>query len=255
MTRIFAPLLVSCAVLFQCTFSFVLRKNPTGAVPLPSSSFSLFQQNPKPISYPEQSAATYELSNAFLPFDIGSPAGIVRPLLKQTQLETRRLQVAYDAQRHGWSSTTFHQKVDGKGAAVVLAKVRGQWIGGYNPRGWASLGGSRPSVASFLFYKKIFGWQKLRVKGFGGLACSRDEFDQGIYFGAEGLVIPLNGQDTRAVASRLGTYYDFGPGDKTTLLPRGGGNFRCTELKVLVGVYGKNEEIPNSGGVLDLGLY
>jgi hypothetical protein len=188
-------------------------------------------------------------------FEFGD-AAFVRPLLKQTQLEKRKLQVAYDANRHGYDARVFHSKVDGKGASVVLAKSRGQWFGGYNPRGWASLGGSRPSVAAFLFYRKFpFGWQKLRVTGRGGNACSKDEYDQGIYFGADGLIIPLNGADPRSVASRLGMFFEPTPNGRYTLLPRGGGEFRLEELKVLTGVYAPGEGIPNSGGVTDLGLY
>jgi hypothetical protein len=194
------------------------------------------------------------MNNAFIPFEFGDPA-FVRPLLKQTQLEKRKLQVVYDANRHGFDGKIFHSKVDGKGAAVVLAKCRGHIFGGYNPRGWASLGGSRPSVASFLFYKTLFGWQKLRVLGGGGMACARDEFDNGIYFGAEALVMPLNGANKRNVASRLGTYFEPSPDGRMTVLPKGGGNFRLEELKVLVGVYAPDEDIPNSGGVTDLGLY
>ena len=211
-------------------------------------------------TYPESKPATYELLNQGLSFDFG-PTGLVRPLLKQTQLETRKLQVAYDANKHGWDAQSFHRKVDGKGAAVVLAKVGGiggvggAWIGGYNPRGWASLGGSRPSIASFLFYKTTLAWQKIRVKGGGGMACGKDEYNTGIYFGADALTIPLAKPDVRQVNSRLGMFFDYGPNDKTTVLPRPGGNPKLSELYILTGVYAKGEGIPNSGGVTDLGLY
>lgn len=110
------------------------------------------------VSYPEGQAATYEMNENIVPFEFGD-AAFVRPLLKQTQLETRPLQVVYDANRDGYDAKTFHSKVDGKGAAIVLCKVAGQWCGGYNPRGWASLGQARSSVAAFLFYK-----QPLKVK-------------------------------------------------------------------------------------------
>ena len=179
----------------------------------------------------------------------------MRPLLKQTQLQNRKLKVIYNANKDGWDARKFHQKVDGKGASVVLAKVRGQWIGGYNPRGWASLGGSRPSVASFLFYQKLFGWQKLRVNRTGGMACGRDEFDQGIYFGSDALVIPLQGKNSRSVASRLGYFFECGPENRTTLLPIKGVDTKVDELYVVAGVYAPGEDIPNSGGVTDLGLY
>jgi len=121
----------------------------------------------------------------------------VRPLLKQTQLQDRKLRVTYNANKDGWDARKFHRKVDGRGASVMLAKVRGNWIGGYNPRGLEFLGGSHPSVASFLFYQKnpIFfggGWQKLCVDCSGGIASRKDLFDTGIYFGSDALVIPLN---------------------------------------------------------------
>ena len=205
-------------------------------------------------TYPESKPATYDLLPSS-PLDAFSPSGLVKPLLKQTQLENRKLQVVYNAQKDGWDARAFHKKVDGKGASVVLAKVKGQWIGGYNPRGWASLGGSRPSVASFLFYQKLFSWQKLRVNRTGGMACGRDEYDQGIYFGSDALVIPLNGQRPRSVASRLGYYFEAGPENRTTLLPVKGQDVKVDELYVVSGVYADGEDIPNSGGVTDLGLY
>ncbi|KAL7558961.1 hypothetical protein ACA910_006304 [Epithemia clementina (nom. ined.)] len=218
-------------------------------------------------TYPESVGATYELSNAaFLwenPF-LGGEAALaakVRPLLKQTQLEFRPLRVVYNANRDGYNGRIFHNKVDGQGAAVVLVKTANTWLGGYNPRGWASLGGSRPSRASFLFYTKKTtasgggGWQKLRVLGGGGMSCGNDLFDAGIYMGAEGLVIPLDNNGDRSIRSRLGTYFETGPEDRGTLLPRPGMEATIQELYVLVGVYDDPEDIPNSGGVLDLGLY
>jgi hypothetical protein len=209
-------------------------------------------------SYPESNAATYELLDVGLPFEFGV-ASTVRPLLKQTQLESRPLQVAYDANKHGYSAQTFHQKVDGKGAAVILCKAQGKWFGAYNPRGWASLGGSRPSRAAFCFYQKgLLGnsWQKLRALGGGGNACGNDLFDRGIYIGAESLVIPLEvNNNPRNVASRLGSFFETGPERRSTLLPRPAQEVRLSELLVLTGVYDKDEDIPNAGGVLDLGLY
>ena len=136
-------------------------------------------------TFPEAQAATYELSDVVIPFEFGD-SGFVRPLLKQTQLETRKLNVVFDANKDGYDARVFHQKVDGKGASIVLAKSKGQWFGAYNPRGWASLGGSRPSRASFLFYKTPFGWQKLRSLGGGGMSCGNDLYDRGIFMGAEG---------------------------------------------------------------------
>ena len=206
-------------------------------------------------TYPESKPATYDLLPGG-PFAF-SPEDIVKPLLKQTQLEKRKLKVIYNAKKDGWDGRKFHQKVDGKGASVVLAKVGGQWIGGYNPRGWASLGGSRPSIAAFLFYQKFpfGGWQKLRVTRTGGMACGNDEYNNGIFFGSDGLVIPLNGDRPRIVASRLGYFYECGPDNRSTLLPTKGVDTLLDELYVVSGVYAKGEDIPNSGGVTDMGLY
>lgn len=202
---------------------------------------------------PEKEKATYKLGGGN-PFEFGD-AGLVRPLLKQTQLEKRKLQVAYDANRDGYNGQVFHQKVDGKGAAIVLARCGLHYFGGYNPRGWASLGGSRPSVAAFLYYKTLLGWQKLRINSRGGNACSKDEYNEGIYFGVDSLVMPLSGQLPRSVSSRLGMFYECPPNGKTTVLPKAGRDYKLDELKVLVGVYEPGEDIPNSGGVTDLGLY
>jgi hypothetical protein len=203
----------------------------------------------------ESKPATYKLQGGEFGF---SPEAIVRPLLKQTQLEKRKLQTVYNAKKDGWNARAFHQRVDGKGASVVLAKVKGQWIGGYNPRGWASLGGARSSVASFVFYQKLFGiggWKKLRVSRTGSMACGRDDFDSGIYFGADALVIPLIGKKPRNVASRLGYYFECGPENKTTLLPVKAADATVDELYVVSGVYAEGEDIPNSGGVSELGFY
>ncbi|GFR44509.1 hypothetical protein Agub_g5774, partial [Astrephomene gubernaculifera] len=46
---------------------------------------------------------------------------LLRPLLAATQLEALPLRCVYDADRDGWSAAAFHAKVDGLGAAVVVA--------------------------------------------------------------------------------------------------------------------------------------
>jgi len=213
------------------------------------------------VTYPEGQAATYELLEEVLPFEFGD-AALIRPLLKQTQLETRPLQLVYDANRDGYNARVFHQNVDGKGASVVLCKVDGKWCGGYNPRGWASLGQARSSVAAFLFYQtgNVFGnsWQKVRASRTGSMACGNDLYDAGIYFGADSLVIPLSDPNPRSISSRLGQYFEARPeggSAQYTVLPRPAVELRCQELKVFSGVYEPGEDIPNSGGVLELGYY
>lgn len=202
------------------------------------------------IEFPEQYPATYDLSKVSL-FEFGD-ARTVRPLLKNTQLESRPLQVVYDANWQGYNAKAFHRAVDGKGAAVVLCQAKGRVFGGYNPKGWSGNGGARPSVASFLFYRGRTGWKKLRKIGGGGLACAKDDPDTGIFLGADGLVVPLSTQDKRACSSYLGTYFERakeGNEEIYSIVP--GGACKLDSLKVLVGVYAKGEEIPYSGAVLD----
>lgn len=209
----------------------------------PTSSVSSRQ-----VGYPEQYPATFELNDAVVPED-DDDAQLIRPLLKNTQLESRPLQVVYDANRDGWNPTAFHQAVDGLGAAIVVAQGDDDTVfGGYNPKGWASLGGARPSVAAFLFYeKKSEHFQKLRKIGGGGMACARDDPNFGISFGPDGLIIGLG--EIHTATSRLGTYYECGPENKSSLFS--GGVAELCQLKVLVGVYEPGEDVPYSGGVMD----
>mmetsp|Transcript_24696 Transcript_24696/g.40742 ORF Transcript_24696/g.40742 Transcript_24696/m.40742 type:complete len:119 (+) Transcript_24696:59-415(+) len=62
-------------------------------------------------TYPEAKQATYELMKGELGF---GPENIVRPLLKQTQLEKRKLKVVYNAKKDGFDAQSFHSKVAGK---------------------------------------------------------------------------------------------------------------------------------------------
>ena len=201
--------------------------------------------------FPEQYPATYVLSDEIVQGD-GQDALKVRSLLKQTQLESRPLQLVYDAQKHCWSADAFHKRVDGKGAAVVLATTRdGFTVGGYNPKGWSSLGGARPSVAAFLFCPSAAGgFQKLRKVGGGGLACANDDPNFGISFGPDALVVGLQRGRERLAQSKLGPYYEQGPDDLSSLFD--GGLAELASLKILVGKYDLGEEIPYSGGVLDM---
>lgn len=204
------------------------------------------------LQYPEQYPATYETNEEIVPEDEAIPeALLVRPLLKNTQLQSRPLQLVYDANRDGWNPRSFHNAVDGKGASVVLATAKdGSRCGGYNPKGYASLGGARPSVAAYLFYQRGDKFQKLQKVGGGGLACARDDPGFGISFGPDGLVIGLQDGRERVAASKLGPYFETGPEDLESLFPSGA--VELTDLKVLVGCYDETEDIPYSGGVLDM---
>lgn len=68
----------------------------------------------------------------------------------------------YKATRDGWSAVNFHDKVDGLGSAVVVARsVSGQIFGGYNPAGWRSTDDYVTSTAAFLWAKQS-GGQRFR---------------------------------------------------------------------------------------------
>lgn len=217
------------------------------------------------VEYPEQYPATYEPNAIVLEEDKSHDDKIplIRKLLKNTQLESRPLELAYQSSRDGWTPSAFHNAIDGKGASVVLATtVDNQIVGGYNPKGWASLGGARPSVAAFLFYAMptqgtVDGhesWRKLGKVGGGGLACANDDPGFGISFGPDGLVIPLldngNGNGNSAAQSKLGPYFERGPADLPSLFV--GGATMLKDIRIYVGVYGAGEDIPYSGGVLDM---
>jgi len=267
---------------------------PTSILPLTSYSISLSSSSPPSSSalfgwldnflpapidntddsqrrtdFPEQYLATYELNDITLESDVSltKEAGMIRPLLKQTMLESRALQKVYDAELHGWDPSSFHERVDGKGAAVVVATYQessgssfSKAVGGYNPKGWSSNGGARPSVAAFLFYEKdhdpsigpMRSFQKLQKCGGGGLACANDDPNYGISFGPDALVVPFQGQRPRFASSKLGPYFERGPENLSSLFEKSGGGIQLDSLKVLTGVYDDNEEIPYSGAVMDM---
>jgi len=181
---------------------------------------------------------------------------IFRSLLARTSLEERPLKLAYDANRDGWDARSFHERVDTLGPGVVLARTdKGAVIGGYNPKGWVGFGEYRGSLAAFLYTwpdgdlsKRAI---KLRKVGGAGLACV-DEPESGPRFGADGLHIPLRDDDvvsgtlgSRVARCKLGPYYErredgsnsiFAPGEKNTA--------QLADLKVFLGVYGPDEDIP-----------
>jgi hypothetical protein len=79
-------------------------------------------------------------------------ATLVRGMLGSSLLEGRELRKAYDASVQGWDARAFHRAVDRQGPVVILARTAsGALVGGYNPKGYAGLGGARPSTDAFLF--------------------------------------------------------------------------------------------------------
>jgi hypothetical protein len=64
---------------------------------------------PAKMGYPKDKPAMYDP----LPGGFGFvPKTIVKPLLKQTQLQGYRLQVAYNTKKDGWDARTFHRRVN-----------------------------------------------------------------------------------------------------------------------------------------------
>jgi TLD len=108
-----------------------------------------FDVSTRPENYP----CVKDKFASLLDSDAESPdKTIVRQLLKNTNLETRDLKLIYDANEDGWKAIKFHEKLDKKGPALVLARTKsGGVFGGYNPCGWVNYGEYRGSIAAFLF--------------------------------------------------------------------------------------------------------
>lgn len=192
------------------------------------------------------------------PVDGDTPeVALFRPLLARTQLQTRSLQLVYDAREHGWSSTSFHSRVDRLGASVILARTPRALFGGYNPKGFVGYGESRGSKAAFLFTWPDGDTSKpgMKMRKVGGAALAvLDDPDSGPKFGADALVIPLRPpratwddvEKDRMGMSKLGSYYERRPDGSNTLFGQGenGKGTILTDLKVFTGVYAEGEEIP-----------
>jgi hypothetical protein len=168
----------------------------------------------------------------------------VRPVLKNTNLERRALKLSYSANKNGWSALNFHQAVDRKGGALVVCTTRdGLLCGGYNPKGWVGFGENRGSIAAFLFVQNPNGsFTKLRKVGGAGMA-QMDYPEMGVSFGADSLVIPLNGD--KVARSKLGSYYERFE-DGTNTLFRDKSAVELKDLKVYHGVYEEGEFIPHT---------
>lgn len=197
--------------------------------------------------FPEQYPATVsEWADPVVGDD--KDVAILRPLLKNTNLEFRALRLAYSANRDGWNAPAFHAKVDKQGPSLVVATTSGDnlVVGGYNPKGWVSYGEARGSIAAFLFVKNRRSgdaWTKLRKVGGPSLA-QLDYPESGPSFGADSLVIPLAGSDPRRARSKLGSYYERFEDGTNSLFGPGRASATLSDLKVYQGVYGPDEYIP-----------
>lgn len=173
---------------------------------------------------------------------------IIRPFLKNTNLETRSLKLTYSANVDGWNALAFHGAVDKKGGGVVLATTQtGIVCGGYNPKGWVGYGEARGSIAAFLFvvggsFASNGPGYKLQKVGGPGLA-QIDMPETAVSFGADSLVIPLSEENPRQARSKLGSYYERFPDGSNSLFGKDA-SIQLKELKVYQGVYEKGEYIP-----------
>jgi hypothetical protein len=144
---------------------------------------------------------------------------LVRRVLKQTQMETKKLGIAYDANTHGWSGSSFHTQLDGQGCGLLIAETTdGVVFGGYNPKGWLGYGEWVDAISAFLFVyargKKKNPTKCAKIGG-SGMAII-DEAGKSPQWGPDGLKIQL---ESKMATSRLGTYYgnDSDPNVSTSL--------------------------------------
>lgn len=170
----------------------------------------------------------------------------LRPLLKNTNLESRLLRLVFSANAHGWRPDAFHAKVDRGGPSLVVCTTTGgQVFGGYNPKGWVSYGEARGSIAAFLFVQSNSesGWTKLRKVGGPSLA-QLDYPESGPSFGADALVIPLASANPKLARSKLGSYYERFADGSNTLFSNNQSTTQLRDFKVYQGVYAPDEYVP-----------
>ncbi|KAL3808739.1 hypothetical protein ACHAXA_010905 [Cyclostephanos tholiformis] len=91
---------------------------------------------------------------------LAQPSTLTPPpeILAGTSIDPARDDVdlvrVYKATKDGWSAINFHEKVDGKGSAIVIAKsTTGKVFGGYNPLGWMSTDDYGNSNSAFLWFR------------------------------------------------------------------------------------------------------
>eukprot|EP00592_Proboscia_alata_P003539 CAMPEP_0194371610 /NCGR_PEP_ID=MMETSP0174-20130528/20028_1 /TAXON_ID=216777 /ORGANISM="Proboscia alata, Strain PI-D3" /LENGTH=296 /DNA_ID=CAMNT_0039149777 /DNA_START=29 /DNA_END=920 /DNA_ORIENTATION=+ len=172
----------------------------------------------------------------------------IRPLLKNTNLETRAMKLTYDAKKMGWDPEIFHGAVDKLGGGVVVCTTTdGLVCGGYNPKGWVGYGEARGSIAAFLFVldsanSGTSGLTKLLKVGGPGLA-QMDLPESGPSFSPDALVIPMSRYDPKAARSKLGSYYErFEDGGNSLFGDES--KVQLRDLKVYHGIYKEGEYIP-----------
>mmetsp|Transcript_29221 Transcript_29221/g.64434 ORF Transcript_29221/g.64434 Transcript_29221/m.64434 type:complete len:270 (-) Transcript_29221:40-849(-) len=163
-------------------------------LPSPSSSRPS-AQSPPPSSSPS-SLQSSPLGDIFSGITGRAPESLQYPsdgLLTGTNIDPDRpnvdIQRVYKASKDGWSAVNFHDCVDGRGSALVVALSRsGKKFGGFNPLGWMSTDDYGSSNAAFLWYES--GGKAVRCPVLsGGNAAIFDYATGGPNFGAADLVI------------------------------------------------------------------
>lgn len=174
---------------------------------------------------------------------------VIRPLLKQTELEFRNLKLAYSASSMGWRPEAFHKGVDKKGPCIIVGKTRGgAVVGGYNPKGWVGYGEYRPGLSAFLFTWKDGDTSKRAIKlrkiGGAGLAVW-DKPECGPLFGSDGFGVSMQKNSPKIARCKLGSYYERMPGGGSNLFSeQETGIAEMVDLKAFVGVYAPGEIVP-----------
>ncbi|KAL7579600.1 hypothetical protein ACA910_007965 [Epithemia clementina (nom. ined.)] len=195
--------------------------------------------------FPEQYPATVDEWAEPVETD-SKDVAVLRPLLKNTNLEFRALQLTYSANKNGWDAYKFHQAVDRKGGGLVVCTTQsGLVCGGYNPKGWVGYAEARGSIAAFLFVQKPTGGGFIKLRKVGGAGLAQLDYpESGPSFGADSLVIPLAKGNPKLARSKLGSYYERMPDGSNSLFGKGIAQVQLRDLKVYHGVYAEGEYIP-----------
>jgi len=117
--------------------------------------------NNRPPSSLHASSSSSPLGDLFSGITGVAPSSLDPPadVLAGTSIDPARDDVdlgrVYKATKDGWSAINFHECVDGKGSAIVIALSKsGKRFGGFNPLGWMSCDDYANSNAAFLWFDK-----------------------------------------------------------------------------------------------------
>lgn len=159
---------------------------------VPAAAFSVRQAPTRSSRTAELHASVGDLFSGITgvaPSSLEPPAGI----LAGTSIDPARDDVdlgrVYKATKDGWSAIKFHECVDGKGSAIVVALSKsGKRFGGFNPLGWNSSDDYGNSNAAFLWFDKNGKGARCPILA-GGNTAIYDFATSGPNFGAADLII------------------------------------------------------------------